>query len=346
MKLFISYSRDDKAWVYDFAQKLKDDPEYEVWIDRRLVGADQWWESILEAVEWCDCFIVVLSPKCVASIFCAAELDYALALNKPILPLVLKDCNIPASILSRQIQYEDLSNTATVDNALIRCERALNRVQRRLDQGRYLPPSSAPDRPPVPEPEAVYPEHVYEVYTAAEEAAAEGNLSLAEELYAKVMNADPHGLGVSAGERRVQIRQEQMRFNAYAHIAQLVEKKLVPGAEAAWRNYVKKYGSSYDPQGLASLLSEDNGASPTDQLQERNKAIHKLRRYGITGLGAIIVVLLLIVVLSAISQRPGSGLEQTHGSTEQTKQGGLITQPGSMPSEHLSETPKIPTTTP
>jgi len=75
MKLFVSYSRDDKQWVYDF------------------------WRSIRERLrEEADCFIMVLTPRSLESIYCMAELDYALALNKPILPLMLKPCgeNQPA----------------------------------------------------------------------------------------------------------------------------------------------------------------------------------------------------------------------------------------------------------
>src|SRR5258706_16015426 len=113
MKLFISYSRDDKAFVYDLAEKLRDEGQHDVWIDRRLVGADLWWDTILEAIEKCECFVSVMSPKFVASIYCGGELDYALALKKPILPLMLKSCDMPPSL--KAVQYTDINGLSIME---------------------------------------------------------------------------------------------------------------------------------------------------------------------------------------------------------------------------------------
>ncbi|MCA9905148.1 MAG: toll/interleukin-1 receptor domain-containing protein, partial [Anaerolineae bacterium] len=84
-KLFISYSRDDKAWVYELWRALRDRAHYDAWIDQRIVPAQDWWDSILTNVEDADCVIYVMSPKSVESIYCVAEVNYALALNKPVL---------------------------------------------------------------------------------------------------------------------------------------------------------------------------------------------------------------------------------------------------------------------
>src|SRR5437870_4936603 len=106
MKLFISYSRDDKQYVHELAEAFKEETQHDVWLDRRLVGADRWWDTILDEIERCECFIVILTPRCVTSIFCNAELGYALDLGKPILPLLMKSTDIPASL--RSIQYIDI----------------------------------------------------------------------------------------------------------------------------------------------------------------------------------------------------------------------------------------------
>jgi len=86
MKLFISYSRDDKAWVYELWRGLRDHAYHDAWIDQRIIPAQDWWDSILTNIEAAECVLYIMTPKSVDSIYCQAEMTYALALNKPILP--------------------------------------------------------------------------------------------------------------------------------------------------------------------------------------------------------------------------------------------------------------------
>jgi len=171
VKLFISYSRDDKNYVYELAQRLKDDTSHEVWIDRRLVAADLWWDTILDAIESCECFVTILPPKCVSSIYCAAELNYALALGKPILPLMLKPCDLPPSL--RAVQTPDISGFS-LDRVLLHTTQGLSKVELNLYQGKYTPPAAKSPRPLVPEPAKE--EQLSDVFTEAEEVLAEGNV--------------------------------------------------------------------------------------------------------------------------------------------------------------------------
>jgi Sulfatase-modifying factor enzyme 1/TIR domain len=255
MKLFISYSRDDKQYVHELAQALKDETQHDVWIDRRLVGADRWWDTILDEIERCECFVVVLTPRCVTSIFCAAELSYALELGKPILPLLMKPCDIPPNL--KHIQYIDIGNVS-LERTLLRCAQALNRIEVRLVKGDFAAPAVKPPRLPMPElKEGERSEHVSEVYAAAEEAVAAGNAALAERLFRQVILADPGGLGVAANERLDEIRWERGRSISYANIARLAANPAtMRGARAAWRAYVQKYGKHYDPNGYGSVLAD------------------------------------------------------------------------------------------
>src|SRR4051812_39438284 len=166
MKLFISYSRDDKLYVHELAEALKDETQHDVWIDRRLVGADRWWDTILDQIEGCECFIVVLTPRCVTSMFCAAELAYALELGKPILPLLMKSCDVPPGLT--HIQYIDIGSLS-LERTLLRSAQALNRIEVRLVKGDFHTPAIKPAR--IPTPELIggeRSEHVSEVYAAAE----------------------------------------------------------------------------------------------------------------------------------------------------------------------------------
>jgi formylglycine-generating enzyme required for sulfatase activity len=254
MKLFISYSRDDKVYVHELATSLREETQHDVWIDRRLVGADRWWDTILDQIEGCECFVVILTPRYVTSLFCEVELDYALSLGKPILPLLMKPCNIPENL--KAIQYIDIGNL-TMERVLLRCAQALNRVEVRLIKGYYPPPSTPPARPPMPELKAgERSEHVSEVFAAAEEAVAASNLPLAEHLFHQVIRVDPEGLGVAAEQRLNEIHWEYGRTVSYANIARLAANPAtIRGARAAWRAYVQKYGAEYDPDGYAGTLS-------------------------------------------------------------------------------------------
>src|SRR5262245_37737416 len=85
-RLFLSYPRqyDGAAQALSAElQKLGQD----VWLDSHLSGGQEWWDTILEQIRACDCFIFVLNEASLASKACRAELDYAHSLGKLILPV-------------------------------------------------------------------------------------------------------------------------------------------------------------------------------------------------------------------------------------------------------------------
>ncbi|MCB9437987.1 MAG: SUMF1/EgtB/PvdO family nonheme iron enzyme [Anaerolineales bacterium] len=249
----MSYSHDDQAWVYDFWRALQEQTNYHIWLDRRLVPASDWWQTILQNIEECDCLVAVLTPHALESIFCAAELDYALALNKPILPLLLKQCDYPDKLNVKHIQYEFIGGMA-MDRVLLRVTVALTELQMKIASGIY--PSQYASRPDVPTPKPSQPDHIFEVFAMAEEAAAHGNPTLALELFHKVALSDPDGLGPVASQRMVEVRLDHDRGIAYSQVLRLANDPATRrGAVAAWQVYVKKYGLNYDPNGLAQLLS-------------------------------------------------------------------------------------------
>lgn len=262
MRLFISYSRDDKAWVYDFWRALQEYTSYDIWLDRRLVPASDWWETILENIEVCDCFIAILSPRSVESIYCAAEIDYALALNKPILPLVLKTSEYPQKLNDKHLQYEFIGDMP-MDRVLLRTTLALGEIQMEIMRGAYPPyPTQRPD---VPSPQAHEPNHIFEVFATAEEAAAQGNTTLALELFHQVVLTDPTGLGLAASQRMVEVRLEHDRQIAYSQVIRLTNDPATRrGAEVAWQVYVKKYGTDYDPNNLVHFFSSYAYKTATD----------------------------------------------------------------------------------
>lgn len=87
---FISYSRKDLEFAQKLFKALKAvgiDP----WLDQEdIPPAAKWRQEILVGIQFCHNFIYIISPTSVASEHCDAELDYALALNKRIIPIVFK----------------------------------------------------------------------------------------------------------------------------------------------------------------------------------------------------------------------------------------------------------------
>jgi len=88
MTVFISYARTNQA----AAEQLRADVERchrDAWVDQELTGGQSWWQAILDHIRRCDVFLVVLSPQWVHSRACVLELRYALALRRPVLPVMV-----------------------------------------------------------------------------------------------------------------------------------------------------------------------------------------------------------------------------------------------------------------
>jgi hypothetical protein len=105
VRIFLSYARRDEAAV----RSLHDDlvrAKRDVWFDRSLEGGQTWWDTILEQIRACDLFVFALSPDSVRSHPCQAELAYAVALHRPVLPVRVRDVSVqiaPAPIPTTQI---------------------------------------------------------------------------------------------------------------------------------------------------------------------------------------------------------------------------------------------------
>ncbi|MCV7282725.1 toll/interleukin-1 receptor domain-containing protein [Mycolicibacterium flavescens] len=88
MAVFISYSSRDADVVGHLAGALRRG-HHDLWMDDELSGGDAWWRAILGKIRDCDVFLAALSQNMLASKACQAEMRYALALGKPILPVLV-----------------------------------------------------------------------------------------------------------------------------------------------------------------------------------------------------------------------------------------------------------------
>jgi serine/threonine kinase PknH len=105
MAVFVTYARKDRAAVEALARDL-DRSHNAVWLDQELTGGQAWWDAILGQIRACDLYVFALSPESLRSRACKSELEYALAVRRPLLPVLIQDVTIahaPPAIANTQI---------------------------------------------------------------------------------------------------------------------------------------------------------------------------------------------------------------------------------------------------
>lgn len=88
---FISYSRRDSVFIEKLFNALKENG-IDTWLDKEdIPKASHWKQEILVGIQFCQNFVYCISPDAIASEYCDMELDHALALNKRIIPVVVRE---------------------------------------------------------------------------------------------------------------------------------------------------------------------------------------------------------------------------------------------------------------
>jgi hypothetical protein len=134
-RVFISYSRHDSEFVNHLIQDLERN-RFSVWIDRAGIQAgESWRKSIVDAIDSCDCFVLVLSPHSVQSRNVTKEVSMADERHKRIFPIICQPCTIPADMEYQLtgVQYTDFAGEGY--------ERALGRLLAALGAKAPAPPS-------------------------------------------------------------------------------------------------------------------------------------------------------------------------------------------------------------
>jgi serine/threonine kinase PknH len=143
MGLFISYSSQDRSAIEPLTTALRR-ARQQVWFDEELGGGQAWWNEILERIRSCEVFIVALSNRLLESKPCQAELRYARALERPILPVQIGPVDSMRANPLAALQVIDYQHpTADTGIQLVTAIQALVAQQPPL-------PSPLPDEPPVP----------------------------------------------------------------------------------------------------------------------------------------------------------------------------------------------------
>lgn len=89
--VFISYSRHDSEFVRRLHKALQEKGR-DVWVDiDDIPPSATWMNEIRAAIEHAGAVVFVISPQSVASKICADEMAHALARNKRVIPILLRD---------------------------------------------------------------------------------------------------------------------------------------------------------------------------------------------------------------------------------------------------------------
>lgn len=103
--VFISYSHTDSV----IANKIKRDLRrngISVWIDERIKpGDDAWRKQLVVAIQEQPCFVFLMTENSMSSAYCQWELDTAKRWKKVILPVMIKQVDVPLPI--KRLQYID-----------------------------------------------------------------------------------------------------------------------------------------------------------------------------------------------------------------------------------------------
>ncbi len=143
MRVFVSYARRDRATVDCLLQDIRR-ARHEVWVDEELTGGQKWWDTILGTIRGADVFVIALSPDWLTSKACAAELQYAVACNRALLPIMVERVSpqmAPPVVANAQI----LDYLERTPDAAIGLVTAISLVR-----PAGAPPEPLPEPPPVP----------------------------------------------------------------------------------------------------------------------------------------------------------------------------------------------------
>ncbi|HEY9670467.1 MAG TPA: TIR domain-containing protein [Waterburya sp.] len=116
-QVFLAYAEPDKA-VMELLRNSLWRESITVWTNNTDIQTGEVSEeAINRGIEQADSLVYVLSPDSITSTFCQQELDYALSLNKRIIPILVRQIDhelVPIAL--RNLQYIDLTDNVKAED--------------------------------------------------------------------------------------------------------------------------------------------------------------------------------------------------------------------------------------
>jgi hypothetical protein len=113
LEVFLSHSSENRDIAESIATVLRAHGVPTFYSPINIVGAQQWQDEILGALNRCDWFLVVLSPESINSMWVKREIAYALAeprYERKIVPLLYRDCELGPVAWLKLFQIIDFRN--------------------------------------------------------------------------------------------------------------------------------------------------------------------------------------------------------------------------------------------
>jgi hypothetical protein len=118
VQIFLSFTLEDRVTANALAADLRQ-VDYEPFVDEELTGGQAWWEQVLTHVDQCDVFMPVISAHYLESTACALEAQYAHALGKAFVAIVIDNVNLtrlPSYVTDAQrIDYSSAERSSVIE---------------------------------------------------------------------------------------------------------------------------------------------------------------------------------------------------------------------------------------
>lgn len=137
--IFISHATKDDGFVNQLADELAI-YGFSTWVDHRdMPPGSRWVANLEKALHGCDVMILVCSSESMASSYVEAEWHTYFDMKKPVIPVVIDNCNTPPFLRTlHQLNFQDMSKFRTNMESLVNIlkvtdERTIpNRVSNKL----------------------------------------------------------------------------------------------------------------------------------------------------------------------------------------------------------------------
>lgn len=219
MKIFISYASQDQEAREEIADYLVD-LEHEVWADRALKSGQEWWNEILEEIRKNEVFVTLISQPYSQSEACRLELEYAVALNKHILPIKIEAVSnqlLPYELARLQMMdYAALSPTKRITKLVT----ALKEIGATDDFPRPLP-EPLPAEPAIP---ISYKARIYNRLESKEELDVATQKAIVGELRQAIRETSSDHSEIRQLLQKMLRRGDEIRFNTSQEIKELIQK--------------------------------------------------------------------------------------------------------------------------
>jgi tetratricopeptide (TPR) repeat protein len=270
MRIFISYAHVDWQFVGQLANRLR--RFHDVWFDESIHAGQDWWQTILEQLDWCECFVYVLSPESLASEYCRKEYDEARGLEKYIVPVRLQT-NIELPDTLQHIQYSEFA-TRLFEDALADLIGELGRLELQIREQKTLSPTKRSHRERTPVPKERFDEKV--TFTQAINASQAGEHETALRLFKAIVNEAPNFLSkqvaklIADTERELEKQARRKEYDRiYSQVSLLfLDPRTLEDAQELWAELQRDFPDiEDDPYNLAKRYATEHDQQITQALE-------------------------------------------------------------------------------